>query len=511
MEEAILWARAQFALTAMYHWLFVPLTLGLGVIICIMEVQYYRTQKQEWLLMTKFWMRLFGVNFAVGVATGLILEFQFGTNWSNYSWFVGDIFGAPLAIEGIMAFFMESTFFAVMFFGWNKVSRGFHLTSTCLTVLGATISALWILIANAWMQHPVGMEFNPETVRNEMTSVVAFWDIVSSPVAVNKFFHTVLSSWIVGATFVVGVSAWFFIKGRHLELAKKSVAVAAPFGILAVLLTIYTGDGSAYNVAQSQPMKLAAMEGLYDGAENQSLIAVGVLRVDNEIGKPCAEPCYFSVNIPSALSFLSFRDCDAFVPGINDILRGGYTQCEGEVALSAQEKIERGRVAINALKGFRAAKKVGDEVEAERQRQIIKENYDYFGYGYIKSEAELVPNVPLVFYAFHIMVVLGSGLMLLFMVAWWLNRKDKMQEFKWLMWLFVLAIPVAYIISQAGWVTAEVGRQPWVIEGIMPTSAAISDISAGSVKLTFILFCLLFTTLLVAEIGIMLKQVKRGF
>ncbi len=511
MEEAILWARAQFALTAMYHWLFVPLTLGLGVIICIMETQYYRTQKQEWLQMTKFWMRLFGVNFAIGVATGLILEFQFGTNWSNYSWFVGDIFGAPLAIEGIMAFFMESTFFAVMFFGWKKVSRGFHLTSTYLTVFGATVSALWILVANAWMQNPVGMEFNPETVRNEMTSVAAFWEVVSSPIAVNKFFHTVLSSWIVGATFVIGVSAWFFIKGRQTDLAKKSISIAAPFGVLAMLLTMYTGDGSAYQVAQKQPMKLAAMEGLYDGSTNQSLIAVGVLRSDNEIGKPCPFPCLVSIDIPSMLSLLSFRDADAFVPGINDILKGGYPLGDGMIALSAQEKMQRGRIAIEALKSFRVAKAAGDEAVALEQHQIIKDNYDYFGYGYIKSEDQLVPNVPLVFYAFHIMVVLGSGLMLLFMVAWWLNRKDKMTDFKWLSWLFVAAIPVAYIVSQAGWVTAEVGRQPWVIEGIMPTFAAISNVSAGSVKFTFILFCLLFTTLLIAEIGIMIKQIKRGF
>ncbi|MCK9163943.1 MAG: cytochrome ubiquinol oxidase subunit I, partial [Bacteroidales bacterium] len=280
MEDLVLWSRAQFALTAMYHWLFVPLTLGLGVIIGIVETIYYKTKKEQWKTITKFWMRLFGVNFAIGVATGLILEFQFGTNWSNYSWFVGDIFGAPLAIEGIMAFFLESTFIAIMFFGWNKVSKGFHLTATWLTVFGASISALWILIANAWMQYPIGMTFNPDTVRNEMTN---FWAVALSPIAMNKVFHTVLSCWVVGAAACIGVSSWFLLKKRHIDLAKKSIKIAAPIGIIAILLTIYTGDGSAYHVAQKQPMKLAAMEGLYRGQTQAPLIALGILKPEEKI------------------------------------------------------------------------------------------------------------------------------------------------------------------------------------------------------------------------------------
>ncbi len=444
------------------------------------------------------------------MATGLILEFQFGTNWSNYSWFVGDIFGAPLAIEGILAFFMEATFIAVMFFGWDKVSRGFHLASTWLTVLGASISALWILVANAWMQYPVGMEFNPDTVRNEMVSVEAFWQVVSSPIAVNKYLHTVLSSWVVGATFVIGVCAWFLLKGRHAELCKRSIAIAAPFGVVAILLTMMTGDGSAYHVAQKQPMKLAAMEGLYDGQCQQSLIAVGVLDPTMQIGQSGKDPCMFSVEIPYALSYLSFRDVGAFVPGINDILKGGYTLPDGSVALSAQERMASGREAIAALKRFKESKAAGNEQEADRQHQIIKANYPNFGYGYIKEESQLVPPVSLVFYAFHIMVVFGSALMGLFLLAWWLNYRQKMDKIKWFLYAAICCIPLSYIVSQAGWVTAEVGRQPWVIEGIMPTMAAVSDISAGSVKFTFTLFCLLFTTLLVAEIGIMLKQIKKG-
>ncbi len=511
MEDAVLWARAQFALTAMYHWLFVPLTLGLGVIIAIMESIYYKTKEEKWKKITKFWMTLFGVNFAIGVATGLILEFQFGTNWSNYSWFVGDIFGAPLAIEGILAFFMESTFFAVMFFGWEKVSRGFHLASTWLTITGATISALWILVANAWMQHPVGMEFNPETVRNEMVSMASFWEVATSPIAMNKFIHTVMSSWVVGATFVVGVSAWFMLKSQSRDLARKSIAIAAPFGLLAILLTMQSGDGSAYQVAQHQPMKLAAMEGLYDGVCRQDLVAIGVLRRDNEVGVECKDPCLVSVDIPWALSFLAFRDFDAFVPGINDILKGGYTLPDGTIALSAEEKMARGRVAINALKEFKEAKAEGDEQRATLAHERIKANYDYFGYGYLDEEADIVPHVPIVFYSFHIMVLLGSALMLLFIVSWYLNHKDRMDRYRWILWGAVAAIPVAYIVSQAGWITAELGRQPWVIQDIMPTCVAISDVSAEAVQTTFVLFCLLFTTLLVAEIGIMVKQIKKGF
>ena len=265
------WSRAQFAMTAMYHWIFVPLTLGLAVVMGIMETLYYKTGNEFWKRTAKFWMKLFGINFAIGVATGLILEFEFGTNWSNYSWFVGDIFGAPLAIEGILAFFMEATFIAVMFFGWDKVSKRFHLASTWLTGLGATISAWWILVANAWMQHPVGMEFNPDTVRNEM---VDFWAVATSPVAVNKFFHTVLSGWVLGGVFVVGISCWFLLKKRNREFALASIKIGAIFGLVSSLLAVWTGDGSGYQIAQTQPMKLAAVEGLYEGGTNVGLVGI---------------------------------------------------------------------------------------------------------------------------------------------------------------------------------------------------------------------------------------------
>ena len=268
------WSRAQFALTALYHWIFVPLTLGLSFIVAFMHTIYFKTGDVKWKNMTKFWMKLFGINFAIGVATGIILEFEFGTNWSNYSWFVGDIFGAPLAIEGILAFFLESTFIAVMFFGWERVSKKFHMMSSWLVAVGANLSALWILIANAWMQNPVGMKFNPDTVRNEMAN---FFDVALSSTAVHKFLHTVSQAYVIGALFVVAISAWFLLKKRHIDFAKKSILIASIFGLLSIGFVGLTGDGSAYDVAQTQPMKLAAMEGLFEGETNADLVAAGII------------------------------------------------------------------------------------------------------------------------------------------------------------------------------------------------------------------------------------------
>lgn len=483
------WSRAQFALTAVYHWLFVPLTLGLAVIMALMETLYVINGNEFWKRTAKFWMKLFGINFAIGVATGLILEFQFGTNWSNYSWFVGDIFGAPLAIEGILAFFMEATFVAVMFFGWNKVGKRFHLASTWLTGLGATISAWWILVANSWMQYPVGMEFNPETMRNEM---VDFMAVAFSPVAVMKFFHTVLSSWIVGASFVVGVSAWYLIRKRERELALASMKVAAAVGMFAALVTAGTGDQSAYQVAQVQPMKLAAMEGLYDGGTEEPLTVVG------------------PVKIPSMLSFLATRDFTGYVPGINDLLGGGFKQPDGTVALSAKEKMENGRKAIAALADFRKAKEDNDESAMGIARGILDKNMPYFGYGYIDEPARLVPHVGTMFWAFRVMVGLGMYFILFFAVILFFAWKRRLSEISWLHWIALWTIPLAYIASHAGWIVAEVGRQPWTIQDMLPVNAAVSRLTTGTVQTTFFIFLVMFTVLLVAEIGIMVKAIRKG-
>ena len=511
--QTVDWSRAQFALTAIYHWLFVPLTLGLGVLIALMETIYYRTGDAFWKRTTRFWMRLFGINFAIGVATGLILEFEFGTNWSNYSHFVGDIFGAPLAIEGIMAFFLESTFIAVMFFGWEKVSRGFHLTATWLTAIGANLSAWWILVANSWMQYPVGCTFNPESVRNEMTS---FWEVAFSPVAVNKFSHTVTSSFTLAALFVVGVSAWYLLKRRERRLATRSIAIASLFGLAAALVTAFTGDRSGAIVARVQPMKLAAMEALYDGEQGAPLTAVGILRPTQ--GRTSAdEAFYFRIDIPKLLSIMSFRDAEAYVAGINDLLDGNAEQG----ILPATEKIARGRVAIEELARYRAARESGDEAalaEVTRKfdpstpegKHFLGEYFAYFGYGYLDSPEQLVPNVPLLFYSFRVMVGAGCFFILLLGLVWWLNRRDRLASKRWLLRTTVWSVPLAYLASQAGWIVAEVGRQPWAIQDLLPVGVAVSKLPSSSVTTTFFLFLALFTALLIAEISIMLRQIRKG-
>lgn len=500
------WSRAQFALTAMYHWLFVPLTLGLGLIMSVMETMYYKTGDVYWKRTTRFWMKIFGINFAIGVATGIILEFEFGANWSNYSWFVGDIFGAPLAIEGIMAFFMEATFIAVMYFGWEKVSKKYHLASTWLTTLGATLSALWILVANAWMQYPTGMIFNPDTVRNEMFD---FWAVLGSPVAINKFFHTVLSGWMLGAVFVLGVGCWFLIKKREKRFAMDSIRIANYVGIISIALLMITGDGSAYQVAQKQPMKLAAMEGLYEGKSSAGLVAVGLLNPEKERYDDGVNPFLFKIEMPYLLSFFAERDIHAFVPGVKDLVDGGYPTKEG-VALSVREKMDRGKIAIQASHDYREAKVAGDEAKATQSNRLLNDNFEYFGYGFFKSPSDAIPNVPMVFYAFHIMVILGAFFLALFLVTGFLQYKNKFSDIKWLHWVCLLSIPLAYITSQAGWIVAEVGRQPWAIQDILPVSAAISDIDTSAVQLTFFIFLGLFTLLLAAEIGIMVKAIRKG-
>jgi cytochrome d ubiquinol oxidase subunit I len=495
-------------MTAMYHWLFVPLTLGLGIIMAIMETMYVRTGNEQWKRTAKFWMNIFGINFAIGVATGLILEFQFGTNWSNYSWFVGDIFGAPLAIEATVAFFMEATFISIMFFGWKRVSKRVHLASTWLTIAGATISALWILVANAWMQYPVGMEFNPDTIRNEM---VSFWQVALSPMAINKFFHTVLSGWVLGAVFVVGVAAWYYLKKRNLEFAGQSMKVATVFGLVASVLIIWTGHGSAQQVADKQPMKLAVMEGLYEGGEGIGLIAFALPNPAKESYNDDVDPYLLNISIPKGLSWMSFGELDAYVPGIKDIIDGGYKEPDGSTALSFTEKQAKGKIAIQALADYKKAKNDGNESAAAQYKEKIMSNYAYFGYGYLDSPDQLIPNIPMVYWAFHIMVYLGGLFILLFLVLGFMVYKKKdLTNMKWLLWICVWTIPLAYIAGQAGWVLAEVGRQPWAIQDVLPLQAAVSALSAKSVMITFFLFLALFTGLLIAEIRIMLNQIKKG-
>ena len=488
VETALVdWSRLQFALTAGYHWLFVPLTLGLAVIMATMETIYVATGDEFWKRTSKFWMKLFAINFAVGIATGIILEFEFGTNWSNYSWFVGDIFGAPLAIEGIFAFFIEATFFAVMFFGWDKVSKRFHLASTWLTGIGAAISAVWILIANSWMQHPVGMEFNPDTVRHEM---VDFWALVLNPVAISKFFHSVFSGWMTGSIFVIGISSWYLLKGRETRFALASIRVAAIVGVIGTIAVMFSGDSSGIHVAKYQPMKLAAAEGLEDGGTRAPFSIVP------------------GVEIPGMLSILATHDVDGYVPGINDLL-DGYTTPDGEYHLSAEEKMARGKAALEAFTDYRTLKESDPQAAAEA-RAVLDENVEYFGYGYIESKEELVPPVTLVYWAFRIMVGIGSLLLMLMFLVLWAERKRRLQNMRWLLWASLLSIPLVYLAGQAGWIVAEVGRQPWTIEGLLPVNAAVSSVSVAAVQTTFWLFVAIFTLFLAIEIRILIKAIKHG-
>lgn len=481
------WSRAQFALTAGYHWLFVPLTLGLAVIMATMESIYVYTKDEFWKRTAKFWMKIFAINFAVGIATGIILEFEFGTNWSNYSWFVGDIFGAPLAIEGILAFFMEATFFAVMFFGWDKVSKKFHLAATWMTGIGAAISAIWILIANSWMQHPVGMEFNPDTVRHEM---VDFWALVLNPVAITKFFHSVFSGWMTGAIFVIGISCWYLLKKRETRFALASIKVAAIVGIIGTFAVMFSGDKSGIHAAEYQPMKLAAAEGLEVGGQRAPFSIVP------------------GVEIPGMLSILATHDIDGYVPGINDLI-GGYRDPDGVRHPSAEEKMERGRYALEAFREYRELKDV-DPDSAAVARAELEANVEFFGYGYIDDPEELIPPVPIVYWAFRVMVGFGSFLLLLMIVVLWAQWKKRLEGMKWLQWVSLLSIPLVYMAGQAGWIVAEVGRQPWAIEGLLPVKAAVSSVSVQSVQTTFFLFVAIFTLFLAIEIRIMIKAIKEG-
>lgn len=513
MLQSVEWSRAQFALTAIYHWLFVPLTLGLSVLCALMETRYYRTGDPFWRSTTKFWMRLFGINFAIGVATGLILEFEFGTNWSNYSNFVGDIFGAPLAIEGLMAFFLEATFVAVMFFGWDRVSRGFHLTATWLTALGANLSAWWILVANAWMQYPAGCAFNPETLRNEMTS---FADVAFSPVAVDKFCHTVVSSLLLASLFVVGVSAWYLLRGRERQTALRSIRLASLFGLASALLTLYTGDRSGAVVARTQPMKLAALEALYRGREGAPLTVFGLPRPAGR-RDTADKPMRFGIEIPKLLSFMSFRDADAYVPGIDDLVDGNPEHG----LMPAREKMERGRTAIAELARYRAAEEAGDRAVAAAAkrnfdpstpegRAFLDDYFAYFGYGYLGSPQELIPDVPLLFYAFRVMVGAGLLFILLLAAVWWYGRRGTLVRRRTLLRCAMLAVPLGYIASEAGWVVAEVGRQPWAIQDLMPVDVAASAIGSRAVATTFFILLALFTALLAAELSILFRQIRLG-
>ncbi|WP_339135518.1 MAG: cytochrome ubiquinol oxidase subunit I [Candidatus Electrothrix sp. GW3-4] len=496
------WARAQFAMTALYHWIFVPLTLGMTWLIAFFHTIYIKTGSEEWKHLTKFWMRLFGINFAIGVATGIILEFEFGTNWSNYSWMVGDIFGAPLAIEGIFAFFCEATFFAVMFFGWNRVSKRFHLFSTWMVAVGSNLSAVWILVANGWMQHPVGQAFNPDSARFEMQN---FADVVFNPVAVSKFTHATSSAMLYSALFVISISSWYLLKGRHEKMAKRSIMVASIFGLFASGFVAFTGDESAYEVARHQPMKLAAMEGLYQGEKGADLIGFGVLNSAKKVGDD-QEPFSFVVKVPGLLSLLANRSIGSFVPGLEDLVYGNSE----ENIMGSKEKMVKGKMALTQLELYKKAKEAGDEAGATTALAGFERNKDYMGYGFLEKPEDAVPPVGLTFNAFHIMIALGTFFPLVFLGFLFFSLQGTLLKQRWLLAGGAVMFFFGMIAQMTGWIVAEVGRQPWAIQELLPVTVARTNLPAGSVATTFFLFLALFTVLLIAEISIMLKQISLG-
>ncbi len=497
-------SRLQFALTALYHFLFVPLTLGLSIIIAIMETVYVMTDRPIWRQMTKFWGSLFGINFVLGVATGLTMEFQFGMNWSYYSHYVGDIFGAPLAIEGLMAFFLEATFVGLFFFGWDRMSKVQHLAATWAVAIGSNFSALWILIANGWMQNPVGAVFNPATMRMEIED---FYAVIFNPVAQAKFVHTVSAGYVTAAVFVLGVSALYLLKGRHVTLAKRSMAVACSFGLLSSLSVVVLGDESGYLATEHQKIKLAAIEGMWETEPAPAAFTA--------IGFPNQEAreTHHVLQIPWALGLISTRSLNTQVSGINDLVAHG------------KERVQSGIIAYDALQTIRAARgaeNVAPEVKAAFETHGRDLGYAYLLKRYVddprqanaeqidKAAWDLVPQVAPLFWSFRIMVGLGFFFIALMAAFFWQSATGRLGEPRWLLKLAVLAIPLPWIAAELGWVVAEFGRQPWIIEGVLPTAMAVSSLSVTDLLITIAGFTLFYSVLFVVEVSLMVRAIRKG-
>ncbi len=495
-------SRLQFAMTALYHFLFVPLTLGLSVLVAVMETVYVMTGRPIWRQITKFWATLFGINFVLGVATGITMEFQFGMNWSYYSHYVGDIFGAPLAIEGLMAFFMEATFVGLMFFGWEKLSRVGHLTVTWLVAIGSNFSALWILIANGWMQNPVGAEFNPVTMRMEMTS---FFDVVFNEVAQAKFVHTVSAGYVTASIFVLGVSAWYLLKGRHIELARRSIAVAASFGLASAFSVVILGDESGYSATHNQKMKLAAIEAMW---ETQPAPAEFTL-----FGLPSNEDreTKYAVHIPYAMGLIGTRSLTTEIPGIKDLVA------------QAKVRVEDGIVAYDELMKIRAAKGTATPEELE----AFKAHAPNLGFAFLlkryvddprmatpemieKAAWDTVPTVWPLFWSFRIMVALGFSFILVLGYFFVVTNFKGMTYPRWALRLAVAVIPAPWIAAELGWFTAEFGRQPWTVDGILPTALSVSHLSVADLLITLAGFVAFYTVLFIIEMGLMVKYIRKG-
>ena len=497
-------SRLQFAITALYHFLFVPLTLGLAVLLAIMETVYVMTGRTVWRDMTKFWGVLFGINFAMGVATGIVMEFQFGMNWSYFSHYVGDIFGAPLALEGLMAFFLEATFVGLFFFGWDKLSKLGHLMTTWAVAIGSNFSALWILIANGWMQNPVGAVFNPETMRMEITDFLA---VITNPVAQAKFVHTVSAGYVTAAIFVLGVSAWYLLQGRNVQLARRSMTVAASFGLAAALSVVVLGDESGYLSTEHQKMKLAAIEAMWK-TEPAPAAFTAFGFPDQE-----ARETHYAVHIPGLMGLIGTRSLNTEIPGIEELVE------------RAKLRIERGIQAYGALQTLRSDASAPAAVAEARSR--FEEFGADMGYALLlkryvddpreatpeqleKAAWDTVPRVQPLFWSFRIMVGLGAFFIVLTGVFFLLSARRRLDAYPWLLKVAVWSIPLPWVAAEAGWIVAELGRQPWVIEGVLPTAVGVSSLGAGTVLMTIAGFTLIYTVLFLIEMKLMLRAIRKG-
>ena len=493
-------SRLQFAMTAMYHFLFVPLTLGMAFLLAIMESLYVMTDKQIYKDMTKFWGKLFGINFALGVATGLTMEFQFGTNWAYYSHYVGDIFGAPLAIEALMAFFLESTFVGLFFFGWDRLSKRQHLTVTWLVALGSNFSALWILVANGWMQNPVGAEFNFETMRMEM---VSFAEVVLNPVAQVKFVHTVASGYTTGAMFILGISSYYILKGRDLAFARRSFAIAASFGMAAILSVIVLGDESGYELGEVQKVKLAAVEAEWHTEEAPAAFTV--------FGVPNQETMHtdYAIKIPYVMGIIATRSFDKEVTGLRDLrdehverIRTGMYAYELLEKLRAGDKSEANMAAFDEVKGDLGygllLKRYTDEVVDATEEQIQM------------AADDSIPTVWPLFWSFRIMVACGFIMLFVFGAAFVQTCRQKIEQKPWILKAALFSIPLPWIAIEAGWFVAEYGRQPWAVGEILPTNVAASALTIGELWTSLFAILALYTVFLIAEVYLMLKFARKG-
>lgn len=493
-------SRLQFGMTALYHFLFVPLTLGLSFLLAIMESVYVMTNNPIWRDMTKFWGILFGINFAMGVATGVPLEFQFGMNWSYYSHYVGDVFGSLLAIEGLMAFFLEATFVGLFFFGWDRLSKVGHLCITWLLAIGTNLSALWILVANGWMQNPVGSQFNFDTMRMEMTS---FYEVFFNPVAQSKFVHTVSAGYVTGSMFVLSISAYYLLRGKHIDFAKRSITVAASFGLASALSVVVLGDESGYTLTEHQQMKIAAIEAMWETEPAPAGLAVfGIPDKENK-------KTHYEIKIPYVLGLMTTRSFDKEVPGINELIQ----RTEGH--------IKEGMIAYKALQDLRKDK--GNQ----KAHELFQNHGKYLGYGLLlkkyredihnantaeiqKAATDTVPNVGPLFWSFRIMVGLGLFFIMLFGYAFVLSTRRTFEKRRHFLRIAMLSLPLPWVAAELGWFVAEHGRQPWTIDGILPTFLSASNVQASHIWISLSVFVLFYSILLIVDLFLMRKYIKIG-